>query len=174
MQLVHLTSRICKNNTPQNSSQNKFILSTQKLFGHYAIEIIGSIGHGKILTYHPLHIQNSSALINVLLCCYRTRRELDNEGSLEFSNVVLHVAVHCCDLHKFVGINLTKSFNVNRPSILVNSMVSLWIIVEDLIYFLELEFLWQKITKERRFRIEDNVLKNDGIHQKKRLGLIEE
>ena len=95
----------------------------------------------RIPTYHSLNINNSCALINVLLCCNRTGWELDIEGPLKLLHVVIQVAVRCCNLQKLVYIDLAKSFEINRPSILINPVISLWILFDNQISFLELKFL---------------------------------
>lgn len=82
----------------------------------------------KEATYHSLHIQNSSALIDVLLCCNGTGSELNSKGPLKLSDMVLHVAVHCGNLQKLVRINLSKFFNVDWTPILINPVMSLWIV----------------------------------------------
>lgn len=95
-------------------------------------------------TYHSLNIQDGGALINVSLSSDWTSWELIDEGSLELLNVIFKISVHGGDLHQLVWINLTQLFNVNWPAFLVNSMVSLWIVLLNFFNFLELKILFRK------------------------------
>lgn len=96
-----------------------------------------------------MHIQNSCALINVFLCCNRTCRKLADESPLELFHMILQITIHCCDLHQLGGINLTQALNVNRASIFVNSMMPLWIVLQNFINFLEIKVL-NKETKSNK------------------------
>lgn len=81
-----------------------------------------------MITYHSLHIKNSCALINVLLCCNGTGRKLGNEGSLKLFYMVFQITIRCGDLHQLVRVDLSQAFNVNRLSILINSMMPLRVV----------------------------------------------
>lgn len=95
----------------------------------------------QIFTYHSLYVNNSCALINVFLCSDRAGWELIIKGPLEFLNMIFNISVQCCGLHEFVSINFTQSFYINWSSLLINSMMTLGIILKDLISFFELIIL---------------------------------
>lgn len=100
------------------------------------------------ITYHSLHIQNSCALINVFFGRDCTRWHFIIVSPLKLLDMVLQITIHGGNLHELGGINQTKSFNIYRPSILVDAMMPLGIVLKDLFFLLEIEVLtngsWQK------------------------------
>lgn len=55
--------------------------------------------------------------------------------------MVFNVLVDRSDLHKFVGLNLSQSFNVNRSSLLIHSMITMRIVLYNFIQLFELKIL---------------------------------
>ena len=91
--------------------------------------------------YHSLHIQDGCTLIDVLLCSNGASCKLHIKCPLKLLNMVFDIAIHGCDLHKLSGIYLAQSLNVDRSSIFIYSMMSMGIIFQDFIDFLEFKFL---------------------------------
>lgn len=92
-------------------------------------------------SYHSLDIKNSCALINLLLCGDGASWELNVESPLKLHNMVVDIPIQSCDLHQLGRVYLTKPFDVHRSSFLVNSMVSLRIVLQHFINFLEFKLL---------------------------------
>lgn len=61
--------------------------------------------------------------------------------------MVFYVSVHCSHLHKFVGLNLSQSFNVDRSSLLIDTMITMRIVLYNFIQFFELKILVRASTK---------------------------
>ena len=92
-------------------------------------------------SYHSLDIKNSCALINLLLCSDGASWELNVESPFKLHNMVVDIPIQSCDLHQLGRVYLTKPFDIHRPSFLVNSMVSLRIVLQHFINFFEFKLL---------------------------------
>lgn len=91
--------------------------------------------------YHSLHIQDSRTLIDVLLGSNGTSCKLRIKCPLKLLNMVFDIAIHGCDLHQLAGIHLSQFLYVHGSSFFVYPMMSLGIIFQDLVNFLEFKLL---------------------------------
>lgn len=99
---------------------------------------------GKLIaTYHALNIDDFGYWIYVPLGSNCACRKLYRKQYLPVLCGVLHTSIYSCNLHKFIWIRFSKFFNENGPSFLINTMVSMWIILDN---FIELEILMKSST----------------------------
>lgn len=86
-----------------------------------------------MITYHPLYVEDRCTLVNLPSRRNGARWELGCEGPLEFPHVVIHIAINCSHLHQLGGINLSKSFDINRSPLLIYPVMTLGIVFQDFI-----------------------------------------
>jgi hypothetical protein len=75
----------------------------------------------------------SSIVVVVSMCFLAEIVQAGNfsREALKFLYMILNIALHCCNLYKFIGFNFSKQLNIDRPSFLVDSMVTMRIVFED-------------------------------------------
>lgn len=67
----------------------------------------------------------------MLFGCNGTGWKFIDKSPLELLNIVLEIAACSCELQELHRINLTKSFNVNRSPVLVDSMMPLRVVSRE-------------------------------------------
>jgi hypothetical protein len=60
-------------------------------------------------------------------------RKLLTKCSLKLMYMVLNISFPCCGLHKLIRFNITEQLDIDRPSILVNPMITMGIILQNLL-----------------------------------------
>lgn len=100
--------------------------------------------------YQALNIQNCCARINVFFCSNWTSRELNLEAFLKLQHMISYVSIQSRHLHEFVGINFSKPFNVNRPTLLVHTMITMWIVLKHFIQLSVLKVLLENRSKKKK------------------------
>lgn len=110
----------------------------------------------KTCKYHALDVKNCCTGVNVSLSSDATSWELDGNSFLKLSNMISQVSLQRSDLHEFACVHSSQSFNVNRSSLFVNTMISLRVVIQNLIQFWKLKFL----TSEEKEKPSQQYYKN--------------
>lgn len=83
----------------------------------------------------------------MLLSSNRAGRELDHKAPLKLLNMIPYISIHACNLHESVRINFTKPFNVNGSAFFINTVITVWVILQNFINLFEIKILLGKINK---------------------------
>ena len=85
--------------------------------------------------------------------CHGTSWKLNCEDFLKLPDMIVYIPLHCGNLHKFVCINFSQSLNIDRSSLLVHTVITMWIIVQNFIQLFEFKILMKISTNQQRKHI---------------------